>query len=53
MRQAGDVGKLACDFSSEGKEFIHPFFHDGENLAVTMLGRQAFGKATRSIPTRR
>ena len=45
MRQAGDVGKLACDFSSEGKDLVHSFFYDGENLAATTLGRQAPYKA--------
>jgi hypothetical protein len=41
MRQAGDVGELACDFGSEGKEFIHPFFHDAETLSGYAHARQA------------
>jgi hypothetical protein len=28
------------DDGCEGKEFVYPLFHDGENLAVTTLGRQ-------------
>ncbi len=52
MRQAGDVGELACDFGSEGKEFIHPFFHDGEKLSGYTHARQAPGKASRSVLAR-
>jgi hypothetical protein len=48
VREAGDVGELACDFSSEGKKFIHPFFHDGEKLSGYAPARQVFGQMINS-----
>lgn len=43
MRQAGNIGELACDFGSEGKEVVHQFFHDGDKLSCARRARLASG----------
>jgi hypothetical protein len=43
MGQPGDVGELPSDFSREGKEVLHTFFHDNERLPVGTHSKQAFG----------
>jgi hypothetical protein len=50
MRETGNIGELACDFGSEGKEFIHSFFHDSEKLSGDRPAKQAFGKVNNSLP---